>query len=80
MQDEEYLLLTKFSVKYSEFMEYVFPKLTRQLDLLNEALSITVDQGLPVKIKTLDNCLISWDFDHTQEVKKKLFQPCVRKS
>lgn len=75
VQDEEYKLLSKFSIKYSEFMEYVFPKLTRQLDLLNEALSIIVDQGLPVKIKTLDNCLISWDFDHMQEVKKNYFNP-----
>lgn len=54
MQDEEYKLLSKFSVKYPEFIRYVFPKLTRQLDLLNEALSLLVDQGLPVKIKTLD--------------------------
>jgi hypothetical protein len=75
VQDEEYKLLSKFSVKYSEFMEYVFPKLTKQLDLLNDALSIVVDQGLPVKIKTLDNCLISWDFDHVQEVKKNYFNP-----
>lgn len=73
--DEEYKLLSKFSVKYPEFMEYVFPKLTRQLDLLNEALILVVDQGLPVKIKTLDNCLISWDFDHMQEVKKNYYNP-----
>ena len=75
VQDEEYKLLSKFSLKYPEFMEYVFPKLTRQLDILNEALSIIIDQGLPVKIKTLDNCLISWDFDHMQEVKKNYFNP-----
>ena len=73
--DSEFKLLSKFSVKYPEFMEYVFPNLTRQLDLLNEALSIVIDQELPVKIKTLDNCLISWDFDHMQEVKKNYFNP-----
>ena len=75
VQDKEYNLLSEFSLKYSEFMEYVFPKLTRQLNLLNEALSIIVDQGLPVKVKTLDNCLISWDFDHMVEVKKNYYNP-----
>ena len=33
----DYALLSKFSVLYSQFMEHVFPKLTKQLDLLNEA-------------------------------------------
>lgn len=73
--DEEFKLLSKFSVEYPNFMEYVFPKLTRQLDLLNESLSIIIDQGLPVRIKTLDNCLISWDFDHIQEINKNYFNP-----
>ena len=71
----DYALLTKFSVAYPKFMEYVFPKLTKQLALLNEALFLVIGQGLPVKINTLDNCIISWYFDHTEEMKKNYFNP-----
>ena len=71
----DYELLSKFSVIYPKFMEYVFPKLTKQLNLLNEALFLVIDQGLPVKINTLDNCIISWDFDHTEELRKNYFNP-----
>ena len=71
----DYKLLSKFSVIYPEFMEYVFPKLTKQLNLLNEALFLVIDQGLPVKINTLDKSIISWDFDHTEQLKKNFFNP-----
>ena len=71
----DYALLSKFSVLYSQFMEHVFPKLTKQLDLLNEASILVIDQGLPVKINTLDNCILSWDFDHTEELKKNYYNP-----
>jgi len=72
---DDYELLSRFSVKYPQFMEYVFPKITRQLDLLNEALFLVIDQGLPVKINTLDKSIISWDFYHTEELKKNYFNP-----
>lgn len=71
----DFELLSKFSVKYPKFMEYVFPKITKQLNLLNEALFLVIDQGLPVKINTLDKSIISWDFDHTEELKKNYFNP-----
>lgn len=71
--NSDYTLLSKFSVLYSEFMDYVFPKLTKQLNLLNEASLLVIEQDLPVKIKTLDNCILSWDFDHMEELKKNYF-------
>ena len=71
----DYELLTRFSVLYPEFMEYAFPKLTGQLNLLNEAMLLVINQGLPVKINTLDKCILSWDFDHTEELKKNYFNP-----
>lgn len=73
--NEDYTLLSRFSVLYSSFMEQVFPRLTKQLDLLNEASLLVISQGLPVKINTLDNCILSWDFDHTEEVKKNYYNP-----
>ena len=54
---------------------YVFPNLTKQLDLLNEALFTAINKDLPVKISTLDNCIISWDFNHTMELKKNYYNP-----
>lgn len=75
VSDQEYDLLSEFSVKYPKFMEEVFPNLTKQLDILNEALFVIIDQDLPVEIDTLDGCIISWDFDHTEELKRNYFNP-----
>ena len=73
--DKDYQVLSGFSKKYPQFMEYVFSNLTKQLELLNEAALLITSQNLPQKIGTLDNCILSWDFDHTQELKRNYFNP-----
>ena len=72
---EDFEIISQFSVLYPKFMDYVFPKLMRQLEILNEAALIVVKQQLPVKINTLDNCIIAWDFDHSKQIKKNYFNP-----
>ena len=52
--EDEKELFHKFSIEYPEFMNYVFPNLKRQLDILNEAALIVVEQNLPIKIDTLE--------------------------
>ena len=72
---EEYNFLSDFSVLYEDFMEYVFPNLLRQLQILNDASSILINQDLPIKIETLDKCILSWDFDHSKQLKKNYYNP-----
>ena len=73
--DKEYKFLSRVSVLYDVFMEYVFPNLLRQLEILNEASSIVINQDLPIKIETLDKCILSWDFDHSRQLKKNYYNP-----
>ena len=73
--NEEYELLSKFSIKYSDFMNNCFPGLNTQLKILNDAMLILVKQGLPVKLGTLDKCVLSWDFDNSIELKRNYYNP-----
>ena len=71
----EYALLSKFSIDFPLFLDFVFPKLLDQLNLLNEAMQVLTGQGQPVKIKTLDGSIITWDFDHVTHLKKNYYNP-----
>lgn len=51
VSDEDYKVLQAFSVKYPEFMNTCFPNLVEQLDILNDAMLVTVKQKLPIKYK-----------------------------
>lgn len=73
--DADFEILSQFSVLYPKFMNFVFPKLIRQLEILNEAALVVVNQQLPVKINTLDKCILSWDFVHSRQVKRNYFNP-----
>jgi len=54
-------------------MEYVFLNLLRQLQILNDASSIVINQDLLIKIETLDKCILSWDFDHSKQLRKNYY-------
>ena len=75
VSDEEYELLKVFSNSYGKFMDDCFPKITQQLDILNQASQVVISQDLPVRIKTLDDCIIKWDFDHVKEYKRNYYNP-----
>ena len=75
VDNDEYLLLSKFSIDFPRFLDFVFPKLLEQLDLLNQAMQVLTGQGQPVKIKTLDKSIITWDFDHVTHLKKNYYNP-----
>jgi len=70
---EEYKFLSNFSLLYKDFMEYVFLNLLRQLQILNDAFSIVINQDLLIKIETLDKCILSWDFDHSKQLRKNYY-------
>lgn len=62
---DNYALLSAFSNKYDDFLEFVFPNLTKQLNILNKAMLEVVNADQPVQVKTLDDCFVSWDFENT---------------
>lgn len=67
---ENFGVLRLFSVQYERFLELAFPKLTKQLDLINQAMLTIVNlNSIPVQISTLDGCIINWDFDHVDSKK-----------
>ena len=72
---EEFELISAFSVKYADFMSSCFPGLNKQLRILNDAMLILVKQGLPVKLGTLDECILSWDFSNSIELKRNYYNP-----
>lgn len=73
--DLDYSILSKFSVIYDKYMDYCFPNLSKQLNILNEAITILVKQNLPAKIETLDRCILFWDFADTVELKRSVYNP-----
>ena len=60
VDDQEYKLLSQFSIRYEQFLDTVFPKLVTQLKLLDEEMLTIVKKDRPVQIDTLDGCLIEW--------------------
>ena len=79
IDDDNYKLLEAFSIKYGEFLNFVFPKLNDQLSLMNEALMVLIQKDRPVQIKTLDGCLVKWDFDYVTSLKKNYYNPVSKK-
>ena len=79
VDNSNYKLLSEFSIEYSSFLNYVFPNLTKQLDLLNQAVKILANLDRPVQIGTLDGCLLEWDFDHTTSLKRNYYNPISNK-
>jgi hypothetical protein len=75
VSDHDFEILKKFSIEYPRFMDVCFPNLGEQLNILNEAMLILVKQNLPVKINTLDGCILSWDFENSVEIKKNYYNP-----
>ena len=73
--DEEFKILQTFSLQYEKFMNLCFPKLISQLNILNEVMLINVKQALPIKINTLDKCILSWDYENSIEIKKNYYNP-----
>ena len=79
IDSNDYLILSKFSINYDVFLDSCFPKLSKQLALLNETVITLVKQNLPVKIGTLDGCIISWDFANVTEIRRSIFNPVSEK-
>lgn len=69
--DEEYEDLRKFSEKYEEFLEEIFPKLIFQKNLLNDIVKEVISSYGGSLLKTLDGSVLKWWIYKTiQEVKK----------
>ena len=56
--DVEFRLFSMYSVKYSTFIDTIFPGLNEQLDLLEEAMLLLVGSGESIQVHTLDDCII----------------------
>ena len=70
---EDFELIQQFSIDYPIFLNKLYPKINEQLKLLNEAVKVIIELGLPVTIETLDDTLIEWDFNHVTEIKRNRF-------
>jgi hypothetical protein len=78
--DPEYTLLSIYSVKYDKFISEIFPGLNEQLALLEEAMLLLVNNHKEVKIHTLDDCILTWDFGHFLTKKRNSWNPITQKS
>jgi hypothetical protein len=76
----DYRMLSYFSVHYENFLDGLFPKLTRQRRLLNDILQIGLQGGVKdVVLRTLDGCMITWDYYDATSKKKSYYNPWTAK-
>jgi hypothetical protein len=71
-------ILNYFSVHYEQFLETVFPKLVQQRNALNSILKRGLQGGAGVKIKTLDGCVLEWEYYQSTSVKRSYYNPLTR--
>ena len=57
--DSEFALFNKYSLKYSQFIDAIFPGLNKQLSLLEKAMTLLAKDDKQVQIRTIDDCLLS---------------------
>lgn len=83
--DSEYLTIKAFSEQYDIFLEKIFPGLLKKKELLLRVLDVRVrntqasGSGNAVQIKTLDGCVLSWDFKPTVSATFGYYNPVVGK-
>jgi hypothetical protein len=76
---ENYNMLAEFSREYDAFLEYVFPNLTKQLKILDKAMLEVISTDQQVQVKTLDDCLIGWDFENTVSKQRTVYNSIAKK-
>ena len=79
LNEEGYQLISQFSINYDKFIEHIFPKLTKQLSRLDQGVKLFTNTGKGVKIRTLDDCLIEWDFSDIKKYKKNYYNSVTKK-
>lgn len=67
--------LYKFAGCYPNFIEFVFPGITRKLEILTEVISIVCDQTNHITLRTLDDEVFSFGFYETISKPKKFYDP-----
>jgi hypothetical protein len=58
----EYSVLNSLSLNYHNFINSLFPGIQKQLTIINNILRIIIKRKYKPKIKTLDGCIIRWDY------------------
>lgn len=72
--NKEYKVFSIFSIEYEKFIGVCFPKLSKQLNILNVIISIVIEQDLPAKLETLYGCILSWYFGFLTEFKRSIYK------
>lgn len=70
--------LNQFALSYDSFVEFVFPKTKRKLELLLEAVKVAVQETDEVNIRTLEGEKIDWTFYRYVVKKRAKFDPIAR--
>jgi hypothetical protein len=73
--EKESSTLNEFALKYEDFIESVFPNTARKLELIREAVEISVRDSGAVSIRTLDGEVLNWTFYEYKTKKRSRFDP-----
>jgi hypothetical protein len=73
--DMEYAVLSSLSLNYHDFINSIFPGIHKQLTIINNVLKIIIEKGYKPKIKTLDGCVIKWDYFQVKSIVRSVYNP-----
>jgi DNA-directed RNA polymerase len=73
------LILSKFSISYSNFIEEAFPNITKQIKLLNNSVKELVSTNQKIELNTLDGCTIDWSFSAKHKIRRSYYNPILNK-
>lgn len=71
--------LNRFASMYEDFVEFVYPKTKRKLEILKELVHIVCNEAPKLSMRTLDGEVINWAFYATSVTKRKYYDAVDRK-
>lgn len=72
---EEWNSLNEVSIKYSDFINKLYPGLDSQIIKLDQILELVVDNSGSVRVRSIDGDIIEWSFYKTQVSVRKALNP-----
>ena len=81
LSNNEYRLLNWVGKEYPSIVNKIFPNLSKQKDLINQAVKLLIKNSTEteIEVETLDGGLLGWDFHPEVETIKSVWNPVLKK-
>lgn len=71
----EWMCLNEISIKYTDFINELFPGINNQFEVLDKIVQLVVKNAGYLKIRTIDGAVITWKFYKKKHSSRKTFNP-----